>query len=241
MSSYLLPRPFPYDTKRFRGNLRIYGIAVIALAAAGLLMKWMAAGNITVVYILMIAALFLLIWMIAVPFPLLSTTHVVTGEAVVLRQGLGFNLSIPFDNIAGIKAKELSSKPGLRVDRAEGTLYVIAAGGGNVRIMLRDPQTVKHGAFDCVVLDVKEPREFVSCVKERRKGEALMRSLEEEPLRKASDAAPGEEPMAVDVVAEQPAEKPAPRRRPAPPSREDEHPMAREPGRGARIVRVAKK
>jgi len=243
MSSYLLPRPFEYDTKRFRSSLRIFGMAVIALAAVGMLMRFFAAGSMVAVYIFMIAALFLMVWMLVVPLPHLSTKHNVTGDSVVLRQGLGFTLSIPFDNIAGIKSKQTSSRPGIRVDRSEGTLYVIAAGPGNVRITLRDPQTVKHGAFDCVIFDVKEPREFVSCVKERRKGESLMRSLEEEPLPKKASAPKQEPPereadaVEAEIVEEEPSERQAPMRKRVV---EDEPPRPRQPDRVARIVRVAK-
>ena len=238
MSSYLLPRPFPYETKRFRNNLRIYAGAVIGLAIMGLLIGRMAAGNITVSYIFMISAVFVLAWLLVVPFPLLYTTHSVTGDSVMLRQGLGFTLTIPFGNISGIKAKEISAKPGVRVDRTEGTLFVLATGTGTVRIMLCEPQTVKHGAFDCVVLDVKDPREFVSCVKERRKGEALMKSLEEEPLQKKPVAIPRQEPktLAVEIVEEEPVEKPPIKRRLAP---QEDAPGARQRPVG-RMVRVPK-
>jgi tRNA A58 N-methylase Trm61 len=104
--------------------------------------------------------------------------------------------------------------------------------------MLREPQTVKHGAFDCVVLDVKDPREFVSSVKERRKGEALMRSLEEEPLRKTTAAVPRREPKtpAVEVVEEEPVEKPPIKRRLAP---QEDAPRAEQRPVG-RMVRVPK-
>jgi hypothetical protein len=239
MSSYLLPRPFAYDTKRFRSNLRICAAAVIGLAAAGFLMARMAAGNIAAIYIFMISAVFVLVWLLVVPLPHLFTTHIVTGDAVVIRQGLGFNLSIPFDNISGIRQKEITSRPGVRVDRAEGTLFVLATGTGTVRMMLRDPQKVKHGAFDCVVLDVLDPREFVSCVKERRKGEALMRSLEEEPLRKATGAVPKAEPdpPEVEVVDEEPRKKLPRKRRPAPEEEAAETPSPKPP---ARIVRIPK-
>ena len=239
MSSYLLPRPFAYDTKRFRNNLRICAAAVIGLAAIGFLMARMAAVNIAVVYIFMISAVFVLVWLLVVPLPHLYTKHTVTGDAVIIRQGLGFNLSIPFDNISSIKHKEISSKPGVRVDRAEGTLFVLATGTGNVRMMLRDPQKANHGAFDCVVLDVQDPREFVSCVKERRKGEALMRSLEEEPLRKTAVAVPeaGEEPPEAEVVEEVPFKRPPPERRTTP-EEEDEATSDAEPP--ARIVKIPK-
>jgi hypothetical protein len=238
MSSYLLPRPFPYETKRFRNNLRVYAGAVIGLAVAGLLLGRMAAGNITVVYIFMIIAVFVLAYLLVVPFPLLYTTHSVTGDSVMLRQGLGFTLTIPFGNISAIKVKEISARPGLRVDRAEGTLFVLATGTGTVRIMLREPQTVKHGAFDCVVLDVKDPREFVSSVKERRKGEAIMKGLEEENPQKKTAAIPRREPktLAVEVVEEEPVERPPMKRRLAP--REDA-PVARQRPVG-RMVRVPK-
>jgi hypothetical protein len=238
MSSYLLPRQFAYDTKRFRNNLRVCAAAVIGLAAVGVLMARIAAVNIAVVYIFMISAVFVLVWLLVVPLPMLFTTHVVTGDAVVLRQGLGFDLSIPFDNISGIKHREISSKPGVRVDRAEGTLFVLATGTGTVRMMLRDPQTVKHGAFDCVVVDVLDPREFVSCVKERRKGEALMRSLEEDPLRKTTVAVPEaeQEPPEAEVVEEEPRKKPLRKIRPA---LEDDAPVP-EQRPAARIVRVPK-
>jgi hypothetical protein len=239
MSTYLLPRPFAYDTKRFRNNLRIYAAAVIGLAAAGFLMLRMAPGNIAMVYILMISAVFVLVWLLVVPLPHLYTTHTVTGNAVVIRQGLGFNLSIPFDNISSIKEKDISSGPGVRIDRAEGTLFVLATNSGNVRMMLRDPQTVNRGAFDCVVLDVLDPREFISSVRERRKGEALMRKLEETPLGERLEVSGTEaEPPEMEVVEEEPRKKAPPKRRPVPYEEAAATPEAEPP---ARIVRIPKR
>jgi hypothetical protein len=181
MGSYLLPRSFAYDTTRFQRSLRVYAAAIIGLAALGFLMLRTNAKYLPVVYILMFGAILALALMLAGPVPHLRSRHSVTGEAVILRHGLGFKLTIPFSNIALIKEKETSSKPGTRVDRADGTLYVIASGKGSIKIGLRETMAVTGGAFDTVILDVEDPGEFVSSVKERRKGEALMRRFDERP------------------------------------------------------------
>lgn len=181
MGSYLLPRFFPYDTRSFQRTLRIYAAAIIGLTAVGFLMLRLSPGALLAAYLIMLSALVVLVLMLVGPVPHLRTQHCVTGDAVILRQGLGFRLVVPFSNMAFIKQQETTGKSGIRVDRADGTLYVLATGMGGVRMGLREPMANKGGAFDQIVLDVEDPEGLVQSVKERRKARLVMRRLEKEP------------------------------------------------------------
>lgn len=199
MGSYLLPRFFPYDTRSFQRTLRVYAAAIIGLAAVGFLMLRLSPGALLAAYLILLSALVVLVLMLVGPLPHLRTQHCVTGDAVILRQGLGFRLVVPFSNMDFIKQQETSGRSGIRVDRVDATLYVLATGMGVVRMGLREPMANKGGAFDQIVLDVEDPEGFVLSVKERRKARQVMRRLEKEtppatPPRRApvDDEAAGE-------------------------------------------------
>jgi len=104
----------------------------------------------------------------------------------------------------------------------------IASGPEAVRLRLNDPVVHKGTLVREVVVDVLEPREFIDCIRERKKGAALMKKLDPDKEVTGPDSEPGEPD-------EEPPEEPVPREPdlPAPPpiktSKKPESPSS-EPG-----------
>ncbi|MBM4250081.1 MAG: hypothetical protein FJ149_11805 [Euryarchaeota archaeon] len=229
MASYLLPRPFPYNAGRFRFAFRIHLVAITALALLAVVLLRLLPRLVFVAYFMIFAIALIAALMLLNALPPVRTTHSVDGERVVLRQGLHFRLEIPLAKISKARRTEVGSgRPGIRLDRASGALEVIASGPEAVRLRLNDPVVHKGTLVREVVVDVLEPREFIDCIRERKKGAALMKKLDPDKEVTGPDSEPGEPD-------EEPPEEPAPREPdlPAPPpiktSKKPESPSS-EPG-----------
>jgi len=229
MASYLLPRPFPYNAGRFRFAFRIHLVAITALALLAVVLLRLLPRLVFVAYFMIFAIALIAALMLLNALPPVRTTHSVDGERVVLRQGLHFRLEIPLAKISKARRTEVGSgRPGIRLDRASGALEVIASGPEAVRLRLNDPVVHKGTLVREVVVDVLEPREFIDCIRERKKGAALMKKLDPDKEVTGPDSEPGEPD-------EEPPEEPVPREPdlPAPPpiktSKKPESPSS-EPG-----------
>lgn len=123
-------------------------------------------------------------------------------------------------------------KSGIRLDRANGVLEVVAAGPEAVRLRLKEPVAYKGVLVREVVVDVLEPREFIDCIKERKRGSALIERMDTgkasaEPVDDAGEdmeEGPGEpeeeEPRPVDSAP--PVRTPKAPKKPAPPPEPEE-------------------
>ncbi len=170
-----MPRPFPYNAARFRFAFRLHLLAIIGLALVAILILRASPRLMPVAYILLVAMVIVIALTLLNALWPVKTTHSVDGEAVILRQGLGFKLVIPLARIS--KAKRLESgagRTGINLDRANGVLEVIAHGPDAVRLRLNDPVVYKGTLVREVVVDVLEPREFIDCIRDRKKGAALL-------------------------------------------------------------------
>jgi hypothetical protein len=125
--------------------------------------------------------------------PPVRTAHSVDGEFLVLRQGLGFKLAVPLSRISKAKRTEGSSgKMGIKLYRANSTLEVLASDTEAVRLRLNEPIRYKGVDVDTIIVDVLEPRDFIDCIRERKKGASLLEKLG--PGREpAAPPAPGDE------------------------------------------------
>lgn len=179
MASYLMPRPFPYNPARFRLAFRLHLAAVIGLALVAFLILQFSPRLLTVVYLIVIAMAIVIALTILVALPPVRTAHTVDGEAVILRQGMGFRLDLPLSKISKAKRTEIGlGRGGIRLDRANGILEVIASGPEAVRLRLNEPVVHKGVQVREVVVDVQEPREFIDCIRERKKGAELIERMD---------------------------------------------------------------
>jgi hypothetical protein len=179
MASYLMPRPFPYNAARFRVAFRLHLAAFIGLAIAAVVLLRLSSRLLPIAYIFVIAMAMVFLLTIVNAWPPVRTVHTVDGEALTLRQGWGFRLAVPLSKISKAKRTEIGAvKSGIRLDRANGVLEVVAAGPEAVRLRLKEPVAYKGVLVREVVVDVLEPREFIDCIKERKRGSVLIERLD---------------------------------------------------------------
>jgi len=178
MASYLMPRPFPYNAARFRFAFRLHLAAITVLALIAFLILQFSSRLLMVAYILIFAMVIVVALTLLNAMWPVRTTHSVDGESVVLRQGLSFKLSIPLSKVSKAKRTDVGTgRSGIHLDRGNGVLEVIAAGPEAVRLRLNDPVVHKGVLVREVLVDVLEPREFIECIRERKKGAILMERL----------------------------------------------------------------
>jgi len=197
MGSYLLPRPFPYNARRFRTVFRLHLVGVIALAFLAFVVIKVSPKLLFVAYIIIMCMAAVIGLTFINALPPVRTTHSVDGDSVVLRQGLGFRLNIPLEKIS--KAKLVggrSGRPGIFPDRVNSTLEVLASNGEAVRLKLNQPVRYRGVPVDVIIVDVLEPREFIGCIRDRKKGAALMARLDGQRKKKTAEPpeVPGEAP-----------------------------------------------
>jgi len=204
MASYLMPRPFPYNASRFRIIFRLHLLAIIGLALVALVVLRLSPKLLFLAYIFLTAMVAVIALTLSNAMWPVRTTHAVDGESVILRQGLGFRLAIPLSKVSKARRTEIGTgRGGIRLDRANGVLEVIAYGPEAVRLRLNEPVVHKGALVREVVVDVLEPGEFINCIRERKKGSALIERMD------GRGAKP--EPAGVDAPVEEEApEEPAP-------------------------------
>lgn len=239
-----MERPFPYNAGRFRFAFRLHLVAITALALVAVLLVRYIPRLLMVAYLLIIAIVIVVALTLLNALPPVRTTHSVDGEQVILRQGLGFRLAIPLSKVSKARRTEVGSgRAGIHLDRSNGVLEVIASGPEAVRLRLNDPVVHQNTLVREVVLDVLEPREFIDCIRERKKGVALLGTLDGGKAREhptgepaGTDAEVPEEPApAVTALASPPPVKPSrATKAPAAPSVPDPEPEALPAGREPR-------
>lgn len=218
MASYLLPRPFPYNAARFRLAFRLHLLAVIGLALVAVLILRLSSALLLVAYLFIIAMVIVIALTLLSAMPPVRTVHTVDGECVTLRQGLNFRLAVPLAKVSKAKRIEVGTgRTGIHLDRANGLLEVIASGPEAVRLRLSDPVVHKGVLVREVVVDVLEPKEFIGCIRERKKGAVLIERLDRGKAARepAKEEAPGaedgaEEEATVGPAPEQPEPLPSP-------------------------------
>ena len=178
MASYLLPRPFPYNASRFRFVFRMHLVAVIGLALVAVVLLRLSPTMVFVSYLLIFCMAMVILLTVVNALPPVRTAHTVDGEFLVLRQGLGFKLAVPLSKISKAKRSEVSSgRPGIKLDQANATLEVLASDREAVRLRLNEPVRYKGVDVDTILVDVLEPGDFIECIRERKKGAALLGKL----------------------------------------------------------------
>jgi len=209
MASYLLPRPFPYNASKFRFVFRLHLLAVIGLALVALLILRLSPRLVVLAYLFLIAMVIVIVLTAASAVWPVRTTHAVDGESVILRQGLGFQLAIPLSKISKARITQVgSNRTGIHLDPSNGVLEVIACGPEAVRLRLNDPVVHKGVLVREVVVDVLEPKEFIGCIRERKKGAVLIERMD--GGKAAGKPAEEEAPGADDETGEEAPEEPAP-------------------------------
>jgi hypothetical protein len=215
MASYLMPRPFPYNASRFRIAFRLHLLAIIGLALVALVVLRLSPRLLFLAYILLAAMVVVIALTLTSAMWPVRTTHSVDGEYVILRQGLGFRLAIPLAKVSKAKRTEIGpGRAGIRLDRENGVLEVIASGPEAVRLRLNEPVVHKGALVREVLVDVLEPGEFIDCIRERKKGAALLgrmdsgaRAKADEDAGEDTEEAPAEEDQGEDGESEEEARK----------------------------------
>jgi hypothetical protein len=211
MASYLLPLPFPYNASKFRFAFRLHLLAVIGLALVAVLVLRLSPKLVIIAYMLIIAMAVVIALTLVSAMPPVRTVHAVDGEAVILRQGLNFKLSIPLAYISKAKRTEVGTgRSGVHLDRANGVLEVIATGPEAVKLRLNEPVVYKGTLVREVVVDVLEPREFIDCIRERKKGAVLIERMDggRTALKSAEEEAPEPEEAEQEEMPEEPSPEP---------------------------------
>jgi len=212
MASYLLPRPFPYNASKFRFAFRLHLLAVIGLALVAILILQFSPRLLVIAYLVIIAMVILIALTFLTAMPPVQTTHSVDGERVVLRMGLNFRFEIPLAKISKARRVEVGTgRAGIHLDRSNGVLEVIALGPEAVRLRLNDPVVHKGVLVREVVVDVLEPREFIGCIRERKKGAVLIERMDggNAAGKPVEEEAPAEESQADEGPDEEPDEEPS--------------------------------
>lgn len=121
------------------------------------------------VYVLFFIAL-LVAFIILFGISPLFTDHWVTLSRLILRQGIYFKASIPYDNIRSVDETDEMAKVGVKFYLFGRKVFVTTSRNGLVSIKLKRPMrfTLILGKLaDEVIVNVDNPREFVSSLKER--------------------------------------------------------------------------
>jgi len=95
------------------------------------------------------------------------TSHTLTSEKLVLRQGFYFITTIPIGDIESVETTDEASKTGVKFSVAYRKVYVTGSKFGLVKIRLKDPKRfamVLGKMADEVIIDVDDRLRFVDLV-----------------------------------------------------------------------------
>ena len=207
MVSYMMARPFPYNAARFRFAFRLHLVAITVLSLVAVLLLRFSPRLLIIAYLLIIVMVTVVAVTILSALPPVRTVHSVDGNVVSLRQGLNFKLEIPLSKISKAKRVDIGKgRNGIHLDRANGALEVIASGPEAVRLRLNDPVVHKGALVREILVDVLEPREFIECIRERKRGAVLMERMDG---GKRTETAPEEPEAGPDEDEPEPEEEEA--------------------------------
>lgn len=92
------------------------------------------------------------------------TSHTLTPEKLVLRQGWYFRTTIPVEDIESVETTDEPSKVGVKFSIAYRKVYVTGSRFGLVKITLKEPMRfpmVMGKRAEEVIIDVEDPSKFV--------------------------------------------------------------------------------
>ncbi|UCD92086.1 MAG: hypothetical protein JSV43_07615 [Methanobacteriota archaeon] len=155
----ILSRDFSYTKKLFLQRL-VLQIILMALIAILLSPVFLNLDLPATAAVLGLYAVFLVVSSIS-PF---LTSHTITPDHLILRQGWYFKVTIPIENIDEIEESDEFPKVGVKFALRQSKLYVTASRYGLVRIALKDakrfPLALGKKAEE-IVVDVEQASRFI--------------------------------------------------------------------------------
>lgn len=150
---------FSYSKRLFfqRFYLQILLIALVVLLVSPLFL------DVPLIWAAVILTIFVVYFVLYSLSPLL-TTHTLTPDNLILRQGLYFRSTIPLGEIDSVEEIEEYAKVGVKFALTHKKLYVTASRYGLVQIRIKEPKRFPLALgkeADTIVIDVENRLRFV--------------------------------------------------------------------------------
>lgn len=89
--------------------------------------------------ILLVVSGYGLIWMLGLIASMVLRPHVLDDRGIRIRNGMLLDVTIPWSQVASVRARDRSTPPGGGIQSEDGILSLSAGGQTNVDVLLREP------------------------------------------------------------------------------------------------------